>query len=388
LALATAEWVVVDSNYETIAMSLSFQSDTTGWVGGGSASLQPLLLHTTNSGQNFTNSGLSDANNGAFLSIDVTSDGQTGVAGGLGFFGLPCGAYMNDGSTWSKTHQGADLICASQDAQAIDSQNLIIVGSWFELTDPNGDGLQVSTDGGQSWKSHNWNQGTIARYASFVSASTGFVTGGIWPEASSFSFSVRPFPHRFSRHLRTDGVSFSMAPRNEQLDDPTGYVGVIAMTTDGGQSFQTMQNLTGEGLYFNEISCVDEKNCWAAAEGTNKTTLQTEAWVYHTADGWTTYDIQLRVPDGSIIAMNMLNSTYGWCGGAVLPSSKLGDDGVEPDAQVEGAFWSTSDGGVTWNMSNELKNFYVSDISTVDGSTAYAAGLTNIGLSSLAKYTA
>ena len=45
-----------------------------------------------------------------------------------------------------------------------------MVGQWFTIRDPNGDGVMISTDGGNSWKDHNWNMGAAeAHYGSFSS---------------------------------------------------------------------------------------------------------------------------------------------------------------------------------------------------------------------------
>lgn len=43
---------------------------------------------------------MNDSSVGAMLSIRMSSNGQWGIAGGLGFIEIPCGAYTNDGFTW------------------------------------------------------------------------------------------------------------------------------------------------------------------------------------------------------------------------------------------------------------------------------------------------
>jgi len=58
---------------------------------------------TTNGGGNFTNAPI-DTKSAAFMSIGMY-DATHGVAGGLGFFGLPCGAVTSNG-TWSTIHDG------------------------------------------------------------------------------------------------------------------------------------------------------------------------------------------------------------------------------------------------------------------------------------------
>lgn len=376
------QWSVLHSNYETIALSTSFVSDTNGYVGGGSASLDALVLYTTNGGQNFTNLGIADAPKGALLALDMT-DSNVGVGGTLGFFGLPCGTYTNNGMTWNKTHEGIDIVCAAQGVDAVDDNTLVIIGTWVEVTDFDGNGIQISTNGGSTWHSRNWGFTTEARYGSFQSSNMGFVTGGNWPSTNDKSFAGRKFkqfPRELNQHLTYDGAKILFEKHDSSLEANVdlGYVGIIAQATNEGKDWTLMQNFTGNGLYFNEISCTDANNCWACAEGTNKTTAEPAAWIYHTSDGWKSYDVQLSVPGGSLITVDMLSPTFGWAGGALI-------DGDE-DADYYGQFYQTTD-GKTWNLVQQLPNFYVFDLSVVDQTHAYAAGTTPLGLSSFAAYS-
>lgn len=63
--------------------------------------------------------------------------------------------------------QQSDFICIFEDCQAIDENNMVMIGAWFNIRDPNGNGVMISTDGGSSWKGHNWNLGASdAHYGS------------------------------------------------------------------------------------------------------------------------------------------------------------------------------------------------------------------------------
>lgn len=385
-----ATWTVVDNDYATIAMAVSFLGPTTGWVAGGSGSLQPLLLYTTDAGKTFNNSGIADSSTGAFLAISM-ANANNGIAGSLGFFGLPCGAYTNDGKTWYKTHEGKDIFCAAQDAAATDGGNtMMIIGEWSDPTNFAGNGVQVSLDAGKTWNGHNWNQGTDARYGWFASKDQGYVAGGMWPATSSQGarkisslFGARP-SYPISRHLHYDGRRMNVV-RSEATKavgdvDVSGYQAIIAYATNSASQYNTVLNLTGQGVYFNQISCVDVNTCWAVAEGTNKTNGYDAAYVYFTNNGWKTFSTQLYVEGGSLAAITMLNSTFGWAGGALVQSTS-----DSPDAASYGQFWLTTD-GKTWTLNQEIRNFYVFDISVIDGANAYAAGVTNLGLSSLARF--
>ena len=74
----------------------------------------------------------------------------------------------------------------------------------------------------------------------------------------------------------------------------------------------------------------------------------------------------------------MLSTTYGWAAGALLQGQVDGD--------FDGQFWVTTD-GKTWTLDSSIKNFYPFDLSVVDSNTAYAAGISPVGLSSFAGYT-
>eukprot|EP01095_Lingulamoeba_sp_RSL-Kostka_P007959 TRINITY_DN25_c2_g1_i1.p1 TRINITY_DN25_c2_g1~~TRINITY_DN25_c2_g1_i1.p1 ORF type:complete len:404 (+),score=196.09 TRINITY_DN25_c2_g1_i1:35-1213(+) len=378
IGVYSQSWNVVDKDYATIAMSTSFVAPSTGYIGGGSASLQPLVYYTTTAGQNLTNLGIADSNLGALLALRMASP-TAGVAGGLGFFGLPCGAYTLDGKTWNKTHDGENIVCAFQGVDAVDTNTMVLIGSWANVLDLDGNGVQISNDGGKTWSSHNWGYAVSARYGSFQSKDQGFVVGGDFPTTDSSSLKER-ISHRLTQHLTHTGSNVVYKKYEPRADEPpAGYSGIIAQGTNGGSDWNLLVNITEQGLYFNQISCTDANNCWACAEGINKTNAEPWAWIYHTSNGWKSYDIQLSVPGGSLVTIDMLSPTFGWAGGALLDSSA--------DASYEGQFWQTKD-GKTWTLYQQIGNFYVFDLSVVDEGHAYAAGTTPIGLSSFASFEA
>jgi len=382
----TASWAIVDGNFATIAMSNSFQTDESGWIAGGTASLEPLVINTPDAGKTLNNVGVENVTEGAFMSIRM-ANGQAGVAGALGFLGLICGAYTNDGTTWHKSHEGFDIVCAAQGAAAPDPQTFIMIGQWTSGKEPNGDGVQISTDGGSTWTGQDWKQGTTSRYGSFISKDLGYVTGGSWPdEASSSKFS---FPYKFNRHLEFDGKKVRRV--NHQRRHPTpnnihsqgivppGYQGVLALATSEASTWQTLINATNQGFYFNQISCLDQNNCWVTAEGNNITNGLVAAWIFATTDGWKTTTTQLYYEGGSLVAIEMISPTFGWASGAYV-----GQEGSEE--ALKGAFFQTTD-GQTWQQAGSLNDFYAMDLSVIDQNNAFASGVTEFGLSSLARYS-
>jgi photosystem II stability/assembly factor-like uncharacterized protein len=341
-----------------------------------------LVLYTTDGGRNFTNVGVANVSNAAFMTVRFAPDGQNGIAGALGFVGLICGAYTNDGQNWQQTHEGKDLICVAQGAAAPDPNTMVLIGQWVSLKDPQGDGVQISTDAGKTWVGQNWNMGTSSRYAEFLSADLGYVTGGQWPEDNSTDTFV--LPKRLSKHLVYNGRNIQFVPDTKPYKhqvkngyEEIGYQAVIAKATSGASSWQVLVNLTNQGIYFNQISCVDENNCWAVGEGNNITNGAVAAWIYATTDGWQTYNVQYYFEGGSLIAIQMITSTFGWATGAFIPESSA--------AEMVGAFYQTTD-GMTWTLNGNPKGFYGMDLSVIDENYAYSAGLSQVGLSSLARY--
>jgi hypothetical protein len=299
-------------------------------------------------------------------------DSQNGVAGALGFIGVfACGAYTHDGQNWNSTHD--DFVCALQDCQAIDENNMVMIGGWSDLGDLEGNGVIITEDGGNTWNENNWNLGTEARYAWFQSADYGYVAGGSFPEFAEEKH-ARHLTQHVIQNTKTGKLEVDLKPRSRAVD---AYSAVIALATNGATQYQTLLNLTGDGIYFNEISCTDQNNCWITAEGVDKT--GDVAYIIHTNDGWKTYDKQLTVQGGSLTTVDMLTPTFGWAGGALLQSNTT-------TAGFEGQLWLTTD-GATWTLNSELKNFYAFYLTTTSTAYAYASGITPVGLSSFASYS-
>jgi len=386
LALGASQWTIVDRDFASIALSISFQTSQSGWVSGATSSMVPLLLFTDDAGKNLKNHPPFNVSEGAFLSIRMSPNGQAGVAGGLGFFGLMCGAYSTDGVNWNRSHVGKDLVCASQGASVPDQNTLVMVGTWVSEQEPAGNGVQISLDGGKTWEGQDWNFGPLAeaRYANYFSGDFGFVVGGTWPETDPqtvYSSFDRTRPRKLTKNIMFDESSktFHYVPHTPAPLDGygDGYIGLIASAASGSSQWTLLQNFTNAGLYFNQISCSDQNNCWAACEGQDPTTGASTAWIYATTNGWSTYTIQSTFPGGSLIAISMLNSTFGWAAGGLLPS--------EDDATITAYVFQTID-GKTWNTLSTIPDMYIMDLSVIDQNNGYAIGINAVGLANLARY--
>jgi len=74
----------------------------------------------------------------------------------------------------------------------------------------------------------------------------------------------------------------------------------------------------------------------------------------------------------------MLSATYGVAGGALLPTQE--------GRRVEATFFVTNDGQTWSQQGSTIAGFVPMDISVIDDSNAFAAGITEVGLSSLARW--
>jgi len=260
-----------------------------------------------------------------------------------------------------------------------DSNTFILVGQWTSPREPQGNGVQISTDAGLTWTGQDWNMTTDARYASFVSQDLGYVTGGQWPQNQNENQDAFSYPKRISKHLVFTGKNVQFDPQPKGKANPgKGYRGIIAKASSGASQWDMLVSLKNTGVYFNQISCTDSLTCWATCEGNNITNGAVAAWIYATTDGWQTYETQLYFEGGSLVPIQMISPTFGWAGGATIPE--------EGRAGLEAAFYKTTD-GKTWTSEGSIAGFYAMDLSIVDQNNAFAAGVTDLGLSSLARYS-
>eukprot|EP00010_Vexillifera_abyssalis_P003462 CAMPEP_0201559894 /NCGR_PEP_ID=MMETSP0173_2-20130828/77016_1 /ASSEMBLY_ACC=CAM_ASM_000268 /TAXON_ID=218659 /ORGANISM="Vexillifera sp., Strain DIVA3 564/2" /LENGTH=368 /DNA_ID=CAMNT_0047974245 /DNA_START=104 /DNA_END=1210 /DNA_ORIENTATION=+ len=363
-------------------MTCSFQSANDGWVAGSSGSTESLLLHTTNGGRNLTNTP-QDVSGAMWMSVRFSKDGRTGITAGLGssLINAPVAEVTtNSGKFWNATNSKL-LFSVSQSVDVIDNQNLVIAGSWATALGDGADGIQLSSDAGETWAQKPWTSDTSVRYCSGVNPSTVFVTGGMWPSTDEQTRSVSENGRQLSRHLFVDPQRQEMVWRQARtqrsaVDSPLeGYQAVISLTTDAGLTWTELVNDPNQGYYFNQIDCVSQRHCIVVGEGADASGASV-AYVWSTDDGFKS-TTKTTVPNASLMAVSSLNSTHAWIGGA-QPS---------PTGGAAALFMSTVDGGKTWRTAqSSLNDFAVTDISTVSGNAAFAAGITRFGLSSLAGY--
>lgn len=300
------------------------------------------LIHSADYGET------SDYTNFGAMNMDVafTSDAKVGCVAGLG--GLFVGPNANGNYT-----KVANVHGVTQNVEPFLAKGFGSTGQFMSgKTSVNG--VAVSSDAGNSWNFYDIGLGTgySARYGSFPTESTWYVSSGMFPSDST---SVNT-QHRLSKNLvytTNNKLEFSKVGR---VGDDTGYQGAISKTTDGGKTWTQVFDTNGV-YYMNAISCADELNCIAVGE--NDT-----GYIVGTQDGGKTWKT-LYVAEGiSLIAVKMISTTEAWASGG----------GENSRRQLVGSYYHTTDGGVTWELLTA--SGYAFDLS-FNGEVGYSAALTS-----------
>jgi photosystem II stability/assembly factor-like uncharacterized protein len=356
VSLAQNEWTVIHKRVATLGTGITFFNENDGIIAGADNGIGTVVLQTTNGGLNFTRQNATERDSFMILDLDM-ADPDDGVFSGVGMLRFGCSAYTEDGDDWIETDE-RHLFCAFQDVEAISKRDYVLIGEWAKLTDTQGNGVQISTDGGKRFHDSNWDQNTPARYGSFVSTDIGFVSGGEWPETPAERLkSRRNGERRITERISIVNDRFYMHDISHNGVDIPGYQAVIAKYNKG--DWTTLFNQTGS-IYFNGIFAADENNIWAAAEGINSTTGAPAAYVYYSGNGGQTWNIQLYLEEGSMINVAFLNTTYGWA----IGGEKTGD-------KLYGTYFLTTNGGLTWT-SYAVKDVYPFNISLLNANLAFS----------------
>jgi len=274
--------------------------------------------------------------------------------------------YTLDGQNFNWTAD-MELIDVSQNVESIKGMTggFGITGDFNEAN-----GVAISLDQGLTWTNHDCRADTIARYGSFPSNTTWYISAGQWP-GDDFHNSQDPKIRTISQKIRLHrgvGVEYYHDfPRghNSRRLLQSGYMAQIAKTSDGGRTWSTVYN-DGD-FYFNGIDCPSVNHCFVVGESESDSP-NPGCRILHTADGGQTWEVQLYVNDStySLLDIAMVSETEGWATGGVLTE------------KFQGTYWHTSDGGKTWTpqevtgiYGNALSFVPISDTNYVGWSTAF-----------------
>lgn len=392
----TQSWVTLSHDIETIIIGVSFINETHGWLPGDENGVGALFLRTTDGGLTW----LKCAHEGYVtlpmgIAMQKTSDGGvSGVISGIGIGrNFTSMSYTTDGLMFKAPSPNPNFVGDGQDAKAVGGAERMFAlpGGYTDNHNKNYNGLTLTTDGGLTWTNYDIGfANPLARYGSFPTTTTWYIAAGMWPSMQS-EWVSDPDAKVLSRHLRihkTKGPQFrKFMP--EFIDDggvqadtttSTPYQAAIAKTTDGGKTWTTVYNDTGN-FYFNDIFCWNAQKCWAVGEAENDSP-NPGVRVLATTDGGATWNVQLYIndPDYSLMDVAFVSETEGWVVGGILTRG------------ITGIFYQTTDGGATWVLASKLTDEYPSAVSFVHSTTVpsgylgWASAFTREGASSILAY--
>jgi photosystem II stability/assembly factor-like uncharacterized protein len=288
----------------------------------------------------------------------LPSDGQNGCVVGLGgiFLGPPNSANYT---------RVPNLHVISQNVESFSTSGFGAVGQ-FSLGRDAANGVAVSLDNGNTWNLFDigLGDGYSARYGSFPSESTWYVSSGMWPSAKLTAAQGKKLLSKKIAVNEKNVAEYTATPSLRSGED-LGYYGGISKTTDGGKTWTQVYDAQGE-FYFNAISCFDETNCIAVGENDS-------GYIVGTSDGGATWK-QLYFADGvSLIAAKMVSATEAWAAGGTQNAKR----------QLVGYYYHTTDGGATWELLTA--SGYVMDLSFNNGVGYSACATSSYGTMSVYK---
>jgi len=370
--IQAAEWGVLVENVMTIAIGASAPDAETVYVSGADNGVGAIILKSSDAGNTWL--PLPHDPQMMYLDVDVAKGTTFGVAPAIGIFGVVSGSsYTETGEEFISTPD-TNFVFASQSAVATDSQHYYMAAAWQRaILDDYFDGVVQTNDGGKTMNYWSWGMGTQARYGTYPSNSTWFISGGTWPSDYDTAEEKRQGIHALSPRIKVHFNQQGKQVKTEINTDPSvmgnadGYLGVLARTRNGGATFELVYNDTGR-FYFNGIDCADERRCWAVAEGPDG------SWILHSDDSGDTWKEQWHQANSGLFDIKMINALEGWACGAGL------------SVTFNAIFLHTTNGGITWTNEGNIRNAWPNSISIVNSERAYATAFLLNGLSSILSY--
>ena len=255
-------WQAQDSGFELTIRSVDFVDAQTGWAVGHLG----LILHTTDGGETWVQAAHEAALGLDLILVSFTNPDSGWIVTERGGFTLRT---ADGGATW--TRQFFDTAQARSNAFVLNDSH-----SWVVLTSG---GVVATTDSGESWQLLGGvNQVEIgASGIYFLDERRGWIAG--W---------------RGKERGLSSGVQFV-----KYLTD-----GMVAHTTDGGQTWTRVDADTGKFLW--DVAFVDAQEGWAV--GSSGQTM-------HTIDGGLTWSQEPSVTDSTLRAITFSDPNTAWAVG-------------------------------------------------------------------------
>jgi hypothetical protein len=302
---------------------------------------------------------------GINMDVEVSADGSTVcVVGPSGiFYGPATNAFTPSqvSGSWSTM--------VSQEVRKFGQSGFAVIGRFDNpQTELSVNGVAVATSASGQWDLFDIglkaSDGYYARYGSFPSSTTWYVTSGNWP-FSTDSKLTNSIVNRVSSRI---SIYYNVGDNTPQVTFISArnllgtYPGAISKTTDGGATWTKVYDSNGK-FHLNEIDCFDVNNCFATGEDAKS------AVILKTSNGGTSWSkVMSLTGPRSLHSVRMISATEVWVGG--------GEPSVGPFAykEIVGLYYHSTDGGATWAKTSF--NGYGFDLSfTSGGSIGYAVTL-------------
>lgn len=216
--------------------------------------------------------------------------------------------------------------------------------------------LMRSQDGGNTWNKINspGDNETYYNDVDFLNIDYGFLTAGnLEEEETKAAPNSAEYPYQLADYWRhrvmyqRDPV-YRMQYRLAHPEKPKGTNGKIWRTTNGGQTWELVQQDAGDNYYY--VQVVNEDEIWVIGDPHVYTT-HTFSLLYSADGGDTWTDVTERVPINTsphaVSAMGFSPSgALGFLGGA-----------SQPAFAYKSLIYFTTDGGQTWEQDDSVTNW-------------------------------
>jgi hypothetical protein len=281
---------------------------------------------------------------GINMDVAVSNDKTTvAVVGPSGIFYGPTGLSFT--SHQVSVPQFDSMV--SQEVRPLGASGFAVIGRFSNsATESTVNGVAVATSANAAaWTLSDIGlstaSGYYARYGSFPTATTWYVTSGNWPPAD------KPGDEKLTSGIveRVSGrlsVMYNVGDNTPQITFMSAknllgtFPGAISKTTDGGATWTKVFDSAGK-YYMNQIDCFDATHCFAVGEDMKSAT------VLQTIDGgahWTAV-MSLKGPK-SLHSVRMISNSEVWVSGGE-PSS-----GTYANKEWVGNYYHSTNGGATW----------------------------------------
>ena len=301
---APGVWSVQNSGTDANLNDVAFVDAQNGWAVGGSGT----ILHTSDGGQTWTaqNSGVQLE----LTSVDFQSVNEGWIVGKLGFI-----IHTSDGGQTWETQAGPQITLGLNLANVtfIDARIGLI------LTE-RGSGILRTVDGGQTWVREFLSNTSSRSDMFFLNPNRGWIpfsSGGVfhtfdggasWELRSGVSGGVVGQQSIFFVDEINGWISGS---RGRSSDVRTGLQfsqfltdGMVARTTDGGQTWERHDARTGRFLW--DLAFLDTQRGWAVGSFGS---------VIYTNDGGVTWKSQVTNSDQILRSVVFTDADNGWAVG-------------------------------------------------------------------------